>query len=69
MCFYTECGNQGRVYPCNKKWNQSEQKALNQILGKKYTSVLKGYQGDVLLVGINYNEKSKEHGCVIQEMK
>lgn len=62
-------GSQKPALIVELKWNQSEQKALDQILDKKYTSVLKGYQGTVLLVGINYDEKSKEHGCVIREMK
>ena len=69
ILFFPKAGSQKPALIVELKWNQSEQKALNQILDKKYTSVLKGYQGDVLLVGINYNEKSKEHGCVIQEMK
>ena len=69
ILFFPKAGSQKPALIVELKWNQSEQKALNQILDKKYTSVLKGYQGDILLVGINYNEKSKEHGCVIQEMK
>lgn len=42
---------------------------MNQILDKKYVRVLKDYHGTVLLVGINYDEKSKTHGCVIQEIE
>lgn len=42
---------------------------MNQILDKKYVRVLKDYHGTVLLVGINYDEKSKTHGCVIREIE
>ena len=51
------------------KWNKTEQNALEQILDRKYIRILKEkeYHGKVLLVGINYSEKTKEHSCVIKE--
>lgn len=33
-----------------------------------YTEALGGYRGEVLLVGINYDKKNKEHQCVIEQM-
>lgn len=48
------------------KWNQSEQCALEQIKKKKYGTALEEYKGKLLLVGINYDKKSKRHECVIE---
>lgn len=44
ILFFPKAGSQKPALIVELKWNQSEQKALNQILDKKYTSVLKGYQ-------------------------
>ena len=30
---------------------------------------LKDYKGNLLLVGINYDKKTKEHQCVIEKWK
>ena len=49
------------------KWNQSAETALKQIKEKKYTESLAEYAGSLLLVGINYDKKTKEHVCVIEE--
>ena len=35
----------------------------------KDEEALENYGGDILLVGINYNEKSKKHTCRIEEYK
>lgn len=48
------------------KWNKSAQTALNQIADKKYPESLKQYTGEILLVGINYDKKSKKHECGIE---
>ena len=50
------------------KWNKSATGALQQIKNKKYPEVLRDYKGNILLVGINYDKKSKKHECVIEEM-
>lgn len=47
------------------KWDQSSQGAIRQILDKQYPESLHDYVGSILLVGINYNKKSKEHECTI----
>ena len=41
--------------------------ALTQIKTKKYPSSILNYTGDILLVGINYDKKSKEHQCLIEK--
>jgi hypothetical protein len=49
------------------KWNKSAESALDQIRNKKYPQVLEGFGSDILLVGVNYDEKSKKHTCVIEK--
>ena len=48
------------------KWNQKAQTALQQIKEKKYPDSVLDYNGDILLVGINYDKKTKEHQCLIE---
>ena len=48
------------------KWNQSAQSAIRQIKEKRYTQWIEGYTGEILLIGINYNEKTKRHSCIIE---
>lgn len=47
------------------KWDKNVQGAIAQIEDKKYTDALKDYHGNILLVGINYNKKTKEHTCIL----
>ncbi|WP_330620938.1 PD-(D/E)XK nuclease domain-containing protein [Anaerobutyricum hallii] len=49
------------------KWDKNVQGAIAQIEDKKYTDALKDYHGNILLVGINYNKKTKEHTCIIKK--
>lgn len=49
------------------KWNKDAQTALNQIKGKNYPASLNEYQGNLILVGINYDKKTKEHQCKIEK--
>lgn len=48
------------------KWNQKASAAIAQIKEKKYPEVLKHYTGDILLVGISYDKKTKEYQCKIE---
>lgn len=48
------------------KWNKSPEGAIRQIKENGYQDVLKNYGGEVILVGINYDEKSKVHECRIE---
>ena len=48
------------------KWNKTSGDAVSQMKEKKYASVLKPFAGNVLLVGINYDEKSGKHTCAIE---
>lgn len=51
------------------KHDKDECSALNQIKEKKYFSSLEQYSGNLLFVGINYNEKTKKHKCKIEKIK
>ena len=48
------------------KRNGSEGSALDQIKEKRYFESLSHYHGNLLFVGINYDEKEKTHTCKIE---
>ena len=50
------------------KWNQSSEGAIRQIKERNYPAVLKEYGGEVVIVGIGYDAKKKEHSCVIERV-
>lgn len=50
------------------KYDKSAEGAIEQIKEKRYAKALEDYQGNVLLVGINYDKETKEHTCVIEEI-
>ena len=50
------------------KWNKSAKTALQQIKEKRYADSLQDYAGEILLVGINYDKKTKEHTCSIEKL-
>lgn len=49
------------------KYDQSAEGAIEQIKERKYMQILEAYRGNILLVGINYDKKNKEHHCRIEE--
>ena len=49
------------------KWNKSAEGAIKQIKEKMYCASLREYEGNILLVGINYNKDTKEHTCIIED--
>ena len=49
------------------KWNRNAEAAIAQIKQKKYCESLKEYQGNLILVGLNYDKKTKEHNCIIEK--
>ena len=51
------------------KWNQTAEGAIKQIKEKEYPSLIGEYTGDILLVGINYDEDTKKHSCKIEKIK
>lgn len=49
------------------KWNKKAETALSQIKERKYPKSLEEYCDKLLLVGVTYDKKTKEHCCVIEE--
>ena len=49
------------------KRNGSAMSAINQIKEKQYFASLAKYSGDLLFIGINYDENTKTHECIIEE--
>lgn len=53
------------------KWNKSAEKAIQQQEDQQYWKFADKfkYRGKILLVGINYNTKTKTHTCRIKEVE
>ena len=51
------------------KFNKTVQTAMGQIKAKNYPDSLKNYEGEILLVAINYDKESKKHECQIERLK
>ena len=49
------------------KRNRSAMSAIEQIRAKNYFDSLSSYSGNLLFVGINYDENTKTHECKIEE--
>ena len=50
------------------KWNKDAESAIDQIRDKKYPDSIKEYTDNILLVGINYDKKTKKHECRIERL-
>lgn len=50
------------------KYNKSAEGAIKQIKEKQYIDALRGYMGEVVLVGINYDKRTKKHECRIERI-
>ena len=50
------------------KYDHSAESAIDQIKNKRYADSLRDYVGDVVLVGISYDEKTKHHSCLIEHV-
>lgn len=50
------------------KWNKSADRAISQIMEKQYTEFMRkfDYDGELLLIGLNYNAKNGKHTCRIE---
>ena len=51
------------------KWNRNAEGAIKQIKDRNCPKILTNYGGRIVLVGINYDENTKTHTCVIEEYK
>ena len=48
------------------KWDQSARGTISQIKNRQYVKGLEEYKGKLLLIGINYDRKTKTHDCMIE---
>lgn len=51
------------------KWDKDADTAIRQIREKNYPNALQEYSGDMLLVGINYDKRTKKHECIIERLE
>lgn len=51
------------------KYNKTAAAAIQQIKDRHYTQAFEGYNGEILLVGINYDRDNKLHNCIIEKSK
>jgi hypothetical protein len=51
------------------KYNDTTGTALDQIHDRHYPDKVAEYSGDMLLVAVTYDRKTKEHRCEIEAMK
>ena len=49
------------------KYGKSAGSALDQIKAKEYDGILNDFYGDSILVGINYDRRTKKHECIIEK--
>ncbi len=49
------------------KYGKSAGEAIEQIKDRGYVKNVEGYGGKVLLVGVNYDRRTKEYECLIEE--
>lgn len=69
ILFMPKRGNDKPLLLVELKWNKSAEGAIAQIKEKGYMEEVKHYGSGLLLVGINYNERTKKHTCVIEKMR
>lgn len=51
------------------KWNKAAVGVIAQIKEREYCQSLEEYHGNLLLVGVNYDKKTQEHSCKIEEYR
>lgn len=67
IAFIPKRGASSPVILVELKWNKSDLGAIRQIKRNDYPQVFRDYGGEILLVGINYDAKSKKHTCKIEK--
>ena len=50
------------------KYDKTAEGAIKQIKNKHYGEALRDYIGEIVLVGINYEKRSKQHTCIIEKI-
>ncbi|MCM1237565.1 MAG: ATP-binding protein [Ruminococcus flavefaciens] len=68
IAFIPRTGTEKPAMLVELKWNQNVQAAIDQMKEKNYSEAFQDYFGEVLLVGINYDKKTKKHQCQIEKI-
>ncbi len=50
------------------KWDKDAKSAIDQIKEKRYPNSIKEFIDNIILVGINYDKKTKKHECLIEKL-
>lgn len=69
IVFLPKRGSDKPLLVVELKWNKSSAGAIAQIKNKQYAQVVEEYGGEILLIGINYSEKTKKHSCKIEKFR
>lgn len=68
LVFRPRINNSNPAMIVELKYDKSAEGALAQIKKKQYVDCLKDYNGEILLVGINYDKNGKRHTCKIEKI-
>ena len=66
LAFIPRLGSSQPAVVVELKWNKTEHAAIEQIKERNYPDVLKRFTDNILLVGISYDETTKQHTCKIE---
>ena len=66
LAFIPRLGSSQPAVVVELKWNKTEHAAIDQIKERNYPDVLKRFTDNILLVGISYDEATKQHACKIE---
>jgi hypothetical protein len=69
ILFYPRKGSPKPALLIELKWNKSSDGAINQIRAKQYANAIENFGGEILLVGINYDNNTKKHTCIIEKFQ
>ena len=61
-------GNRIPAVVAELKWDKDARGPISQIKERHYTQKVFEYTKEVILVGINYDPKTKEHQCTIERV-
>ena len=59
----------GKSMAVELKYNDTVNTALDQIQRRQYPRKVAEYTGDILLVAVSFDRKTKEHQCRIERLK
>ena len=67
LCAYYDCSCDSHALFDEKGIARTEG-AVGQIKEKNYPAVIKDYGEEIVLAGINYDEKTGKHSCLIERV-